>query len=87
MTKIAKRHQRQIRAQMNVSNRPTHQDFQSTKTALLMVGVIFLCYVPAVSVVLVLYASKSLAFLEAVKPFIETLASLNPSINPLVYYA
>ena len=88
MTKIARRHQRQIRAQMNVSNdHPTQQDFQSTKTALLMVGVIFLSYVPAVIVVLCLYASKDLAFLEAVKPFLATLAFLNSSINPLVYYA
>ena len=87
MTKIAKRHQRQIRAQMNVSNGPTHQDFQSTKTALLMVGVIFLCHAPAVIAVLSLYASKDVAFLEAVKPFLATLAFLNPSINPLVYYA
>ena len=87
MTKIARRHQRQIREQMNVGSHPTQQDFQSTKTALLMVGVIFLCYVPAVIVVLVLYASKDVAFLEAVKPFLATLAFLNPSINPLVYYA
>ena len=87
MTKIARRHQRLIRAQMNVGSYPTQQDFQSTKTALLMVGVIFLCYVPAVIVVLILYASKDVAFLEAVKPFLATLAFLNPSINPLVYYA
>ena len=91
LTKIARRHQRQIRAQMNVRStmkqHPTQQDFQSTKTALLMVGVIFLCYMPAVIVVLGLYASKDFAFLEAVKPFLATLAFLNPSINPLVYYA
>ena len=87
MTKIARRHLSQIRAQLNVSNHPTQQDFQSTKTALLMVGVIFLCFVPAVIVVLGLYASKDAAFLEAVKPFLATLAFLNPSINPLVYYA
>lgn len=87
MTKIARRHQRQIRTQMNVGSHLTQQDFQSTKTALLMVGAIFLCYVPAVIVVLVLYASKDAAFLEAVKPFLATLAFLNPSINPLVYYA
>ena len=87
MTKIAKRHQRQIRAQMNLGSHPTQQDFQSTKTALLMVGVIFLCYVPPVIIVLVLYASKDAAFLEAVKPFLATLAFLNPNINPVVYYA
>jgi len=72
---------------MNVSNHPTQQDFQSTKTALLMVGVIFLCYMPGVIVAFGLYANKDLAFLEAVKPFLATVVFLNPSINPLVYYA
>ncbi|KAJ7374588.1 hypothetical protein OS493_004926 [Desmophyllum pertusum] len=86
MAKIARRHKRQIRAQMNVIQGPTEQDFQSTKTTLLMVGVIFLCYVPAVIVVLGLYANNNLALLEAIKPFVATLAILNSSINPLVYY-
>ena len=89
LTKIARRHKRQIRAQMNVSQGPTEQDMRSTKTALLMVGVIFLCYVPGVCVRLILglHGSKNLALLEAVRPFLATLAFLNPSINPLVYYA
>ena len=89
LTKIARRHKRQIRAQMNVSQGPTEQDMRSTKTALLMVGVIFLCYVPAVCVrvILGLFASKNLALLEATRPFLATLAFLNPSLNPLVYYA
>ena len=86
VTKIARQHQRQIRAQMNVSNYTTQQDFQSTKTALLTVGVIFLCYAPAVIVVFGLYVSEDLASLEAVKPFLATLACLNSSVNPLVYY-
>ena len=86
MAKISRRHRRQIRAQININQGPTEQDFQSTKTTLLMVGVIFLCYLPAVIIALVFYASKNFEFLEATIPFIATLAFLNPSINPLVYY-
>ncbi|KAJ7374587.1 hypothetical protein OS493_004925 [Desmophyllum pertusum] len=86
MAKIARRHKRQIQTQMNVIQGPTEQDFQSTKTTLLMVGVIFLCYVPAVIVVLGVYANNNLALLEAIKPFVITLAFLTSSINPLVYY-
>ena len=51
-----------------------------------MVGIIFLCYVPAVIVVLGLYENNNLALLEAIKPFLATLTFLNSSINPLVYY-
>ena len=73
---------------MNVSQGPTEQEMRSTKTALLMVGVIFLCYVPGVCVhiALGLHGSKNRALLEAVMQFVITLAFLNPSINPLVYY-
>ena len=89
MTKIARRHKRQIQAQMNAIQAPTEQDIRSTKTALLMVGVIFLCYMPGVclSMAFRFHGSKNPAMLEAIRMFIITLAFLNPSINPLVYYA
>ncbi|XP_078363877.1 trace amine-associated receptor 5-like [Oculina patagonica] len=87
MTKIARRHERQIRAQINQFLAPTEQDFQSTKTTLLMVGVTLLFCLPMVCVVIVLYASNNFELLEAVIPFVATFACLNPSINPLVYYA
>ena len=87
MAKIARRHKRQIRAQMNVYQGPTEQDFQSTKTTFLTVSLTLLLCLPTVVVVLGLYASKNFELLEAVMPFVASLACLNPSINPLVYYA
>lgn len=75
MAKIARRHKRRIKAQTNSFPVPFEQDFQSTKTSLLMVGVIFLCYVPAIIMALSLYASKDVAFFEAMIPFVSTLAS------------
>ena len=87
MAMIARRHKRNIKAQMNSFQIPCEQDFQSTNTSLLMVGVIFLCYVPAIIMALSLYASKDVAYFEALIPFVSTLAFLNSSINPLVYYA
>ena len=87
MERIARRHKSRIRAQMNDISNLTKQDFKSTRTTVIMVGVIFLCYVPPASVILGLYASKNLVFLEAILPFLNTLAFLNSSINPLVYYA
>ena len=86
IARIANRHQRQIRAQMNAEQGPCERDFHSTKTTFLMVGTLYLCYMPAVCLKVGLSANKKQAMLEAVKPFIVTLAFLNPSLNPLVYY-
>lgn len=86
MTRIARRHWMLIRALVSDTNNPTKQDVKSTRTTLIMVGVVFLCYVPTTSAVLGLYITNNLALLEVVLPFLSTLTFLNSSINPLVYY-
>lgn len=84
ITRIARRHKRQLQGQTKAAQVPIN--FQSSKTAVMMVGVVILCYVPGMSVVVGLYANKNIVILEAVKPFVTTLVVLNSSINPLVYY-
>ena len=82
---IARRHRKKITYQLRSVQAPSQQEFNSALTTFLMLGVVFVCFVP-VTVIRVLGDRVDQETLRAIQPFTRALLCAQFSINPLIFF-